>query len=157
MHLKTVTMKYLFSVFIAASLFTACNGNKDAAYTKEDSIKHARMLDAAMDTTNVTDIQWLDSVDQKLGTVKQGEQVAVSWRFKNAGSKNLVIGSVTAGCGCTIPETPKEPIEPGKEGVIKAVFNSENQSGSQHKTVMVMANTKPNSHQLTFSIEVESK
>jgi hypothetical protein len=100
-------MKYLFSVLLAASLFAACNGNKDAAYTKEDSIKHAQMLDAAMDTTNVTDIQWLDSVDQKLGTVKQGEQVAVSWRFKNVGTKNLVIGSVTAGCGCTNPETPK--------------------------------------------------
>jgi hypothetical protein len=110
-----------------------------------------------MDTTNVTEIQWLDSVEQKLGTVKEGEQVAVSWRFKNAGNKNLVIGNVTAGCGCTIPETPKEPIEPGKEGVIKAVFNSNNQSGSQHKTVMVMANTKPNNHSLTFSVDVVNK
>jgi hypothetical protein len=157
LQLKLNKMKYIFSVLLAAILIASCNGKNDTTYSKEDSIKHAQMLDASMDTTNVTEIQWLDSVEQKLGTVKEGEQVAVSWRFKNAGNKNLVIGNVTAGCGCTIPETPKEPIEPGKEGVIKAVFNSNNQSGSQHKTVMVMANTKPNNHSLTFSVDVVNK
>jgi hypothetical protein len=156
LQLNRNKMKYLFLIFIAA-MFAACNANDNSADNQEDSAARAQRLDAAMDTTNVTEIQWLDSVQQKLGTVKEGEQVAISWRFKNIGSKNLVIGNVSAGCGCTIPETPKEPIKPGEEGVIKAVFNSNNQTGSQNKTVMVMANTNPNSHALGFSIEVEKK
>jgi hypothetical protein len=149
-------MKYLFIILIAA-VIASCNANDHSAHSTEDSAARAQRLDAAMDSANVTQIQWLDSVEQKLGKVKEGEQVAVSWRFRNVGNKNLVIGNVSAGCGCTIPETPKEPIEPGNEGVIKAIFNSNNQTGSQHKNVMVMANTNPNSHALSFSIEVDKK
>jgi hypothetical protein len=156
LQLNQNNMKYIFIILVAA-LVASCNANDHSAHSEEDSAARAKRLDAAMDTNNVTQIQWLDSIQQKLGKVKEGEQVAISWRFKNVGTKNLVIGNVSAGCGCTIPETPKEPIKPGEEGVIKAIFNSNNQMGSQNKNVMVMANTNPNSHALGFSIEVEKK
>jgi len=110
------------------------------------------------DSANFTTIQWLDSIHRDLGKVTEGDQVEVSYRFKNTGNKPLVVTSVTASCGCTIPETPQEPFAPGAEGIIKAKFNSKNRVGQNRKEVYVTANTKPdNLQQLEFTIEVEKK
>jgi hypothetical protein len=68
----------------------------------------------------------------------------------------LVIENVWAQCGCTIPDYPKEPIQPGKEGVITALFNSLGQSPTVHKTVSVVANAiDSNPKKLTFTGEVK--
>ena len=82
--------------------------------------------------------------------------VEVSYRFKNAGDKNLVIANVSASCGCTVPEKPEKPFAPGEEGVIKAKFNSKGRSkGETRKDVFVTANTKPeNLTQLSFRVEI---
>jgi hypothetical protein len=70
----------------------------------------------------------------------------------------LIIEKVQPSCGCTVAEQPEEPIGPGKEGVIKASFNSEGRIGPNHKTLYVFANTKGNrSHELHFEVEVEKK
>ena len=74
----------------------------------------------------------------------------VSFRFKNTGTKNLIIQSVTAQCGCTIPEKPEKPFAPGEEGVIKAKYNGSGH-GETRKEVYVTANTNlPDKHTLTF-------
>jgi len=113
---------------------------------------------ALKDSANFTTMQWLDSMHRDLGKVKEGEQVEVSFRFKNTGTKPLVIASVRASCGCTIPETPKEPFAAGAEGFIKARFNSSGRTGMNHKAVYVTANTTPNTmQQLEFTVEVEKK
>ena len=113
---------------------------------------------ALKDSANFTTIQWLDSIHRDLGKVTEGDLVEVTYRFKNTGTKPLIIISVSASCGCTIPETPQEPFAPGAEGLIKAKFNSKGRIGPNHKEVYVTANTKPdNSQQLEFTIEVEKK
>jgi len=57
-----------------------------------------------------------------------------------------------------VAEQPEAPISPGKEGVIKASFNSEGRVGPNHKTLYVYANTKGSrSHELRFEVEVEKK
>lgn len=107
------------------------------------------------DTANATTIEWIDSTTLDLGKLKKDQQVEVTFRFKNSGDKNLVIESVSAGCGCTIPEKPEKPFAPGEEGIIKARFNG---SGSGHisKTVTVVANTKPyKDHLLTFTGDIQ--
>lgn len=111
---------------------------------------------AASDTSNYTSIAWLDSTSLDLGKVKKGKLVEVAYRFKNSGNKQLIITDVSAGCGCTIPEKPKEPYAPGQDGVIKATFDSKNQHTGPHtKYVTVIANTSPNpTHQLNFSVEI---
>ena len=103
-----------------------------------------------------TSIQWLDSAKQ-IGKISEGEKVEIAFRFVNSGNHPLVIESVVATCGCTVPDKPAEPIAPGKEGVIKAVFNSEGRPGSQHKSITVYANTEPMIHPLTFDVEVTAK
>lgn len=150
-------MKKILIAFIGGTLLYSCANNdaNSAQAAREDSIKHARILDAAHDTANFTAIQWLDSVHQDLGKVQQGQVLEVSWRFKNTGDKPLIISNVSASCGCTVAEKPEEPILPGNEGLIKAKFDSKDREGTQRKDVYVLANTaNSTNHQLSFAVEV---
>ena len=112
---------------------------------------------ALADTARYTTIEWLDSA-RDYGKVAEGQKLDVAFRFRNTGTTPLVIGQVRPSCGCTIAEQPQEPIAPGSEGQIKAVFNSEGRSGINHKTLFVTANTKgKQDFSLQFVVEVEKK
>jgi hypothetical protein len=60
------------------------------------------------------------------GKLKQGVPASYIFKFTNTGSKPLVIESAVAGCGCTTPEYPKQPIAKGKQGTIKVTYNAAN-------------------------------
>lgn len=74
------------------------------------------------------------------GTINPGDKVNHFFSFKNTGKNDLIISRAIGSCGCTVPEFPKEPIAPGKTGVMKVSFNSKGKKGLQHKTVSVYAN-----------------
>ncbi|MCH5598744.1 DUF1573 domain-containing protein [Niabella ginsengisoli] len=59
-----------------------------------------------------------------IGKVPQGQPVTFYMEFVNQTKKPLVVKSVMAGCGCTVPEKPKEPIMPGKTGKIKVAYSA---------------------------------
>ena len=77
------------------------------------------------------------------GKIIQGEKVSHAFTFKNTGSKGLIISNASGSCGCTVPEWPKEPVQPGKSGKINVVFSSEGKSGLQEKTVTIVTNCEP--------------
>jgi len=91
------------------------------------------------------------------GSVTEGESVSHDFKFTNTGKSDLLISSANGSCGCTVPEYPKEAIKPGKQGVVKVTFNSQDKVGMQHKTVTIIANTIPNSKVLTIMGEVKKK
>ena len=135
-------MKKLFIILFIAGSVAACN-NTDKSATGKNS-------------ADSTTIEWPDSTFRDFGKVKEGEMLEVSFRFINTGDKNLIISAVHPGCGCTDPQKPDEPIAPGKEGVIKAKFNSKGQHiGETRKNITVTANTKPSPvTELSFKAEV---
>lgn len=143
-------MKKIVLLISVVAFFAACNMSDKNAKGMSDEQKNKVLKDSS----NYTSIQWLDSTFLDLGKAKEGQVVEVSFRFKNTGTKNLVIADVSAGCGCTIPEKPQEPFAPGQEGVIKAKFNSEGRAGVNTKEIYVAANTNPNSQMLTFKVDV---
>ena len=153
-------MKKLVFIFGAALFMTACNqADKKADQTGTTNNTStdtgvAKLPEANnADTENYTTIEWIDNVNQSLPKVKEGEIVEVTFRFKNTGTKPLVVENVSASCGCTVPEKPEEPVMPGKEGLIKAKFDSHGRVGPNSKTLTVVANT--NSEKLlNFSVEV---
>ncbi len=151
-------MKYLFITLTLGSLFFSCTNN-DAKTTGENNNDSAKQVtDPVKDSSNYTSIQWIDSTHQELGKVKEGQVVEISWHFKNTGNKPLIITNTSASCGCTVAEKPEAPIEPGKEGIIKAKFDSNGREGIQRKEVFVTANTNNSTnHQLSFSLEVQKK
>ena len=110
------------------------------------------------DTAQFTKITWLDSTSRNFGTIPEGQKLEVSYRFLNSGDKPLIIARVQPSCGCTVAEQPDAPIMPGKEGIIRASFNSEGRVGINHKTLFVVANTKGNqSNEVQFVVLVQKK
>lgn len=152
-------MKAVLYFLALAALAIACNSNDSTKLAddtrREDSIRRAELLKKEQDSANFTSIQWLDSISQNKGKIKEGGVLDISWRFKNVGDKPLVIISADAGCGCTVAEKPEQPIPPGGEGVIRAKFDSKSRPGHQNKNVSVRANTQENFYNLTFSVDVE--
>lgn len=89
------------------------------------------------------------------GSIPQGTPVNHVFSFKNTGTEPLVITSVTASCGCTTPEWPREPVRPGATASIKAIFNAA-AMGPFTKTISVVSNANPNQKVLIIKGEVKT-
>lgn len=57
-----------------------------------------------------------------IGKVSPGDAVTFDMEFVNQTKKPVVVKTVQAGCGCTVPEKPAEPILPGKTGKVKVSY-----------------------------------
>ncbi|SDM12076.1 Protein of unknown function [Catalinimonas alkaloidigena] len=85
------------------------------------------------------------SEEYNFGQVKEGDLADHEFVFTNTGNQPIVISSVRASCGCTTPYWTKDPILPGKEGKIKASYNSKGRPGNFMKTITVTSNaSEPN-------------
>lgn len=140
-------MKFIFYSLLLLVGLAAC---KDAeSINKADSAANQNIPDV----TQLTSIQWIDSVKQ-FGSIREGEKIMLSFRFKNTGSKPLIIETVNPGCGCTVAEMPNAPIAPGAESEIKAAFDSKGRPGATYKTIEVTCNTETGKYLLSFEGEV---
>lgn len=92
----------------------------------------------------------LEKKEHDFGTIEEGTQATVTFTFKNTGNAPLVLNSVKASCGCTTPKWTKEPIAPGKEGVITATFDSKGRPGNFTKTITVTHNGEGGTEFLTI-------
>jgi hypothetical protein len=150
---NTFLRSLAFASILSAVAFSACI---DEAETPAGMVaaESEKMATATADSANFTTVQWIDSV-KDLGSIREGEKLEVSFRFRNAGQKPLIVQSVSASCGCTVPEKPEKPLMAGEEGVIKAVFDSKGRPGMNHKTISVMTNTTgTTNHTLEFNVNV---
>lgn len=91
----------------------------------------------------------------QFGTISQGDKVSHDFTFRNTGDAPLLINNATASCGCTRPEYPFIPIEPGKSGTISVTFNSTGKIGNQRPTVTVSSNA--GTHKLYLEGFVQEK
>ncbi len=71
-----------------------------------------------------------------LGKIKQDVPSTAVFTVTNVGTEPLIIEQANPTCGCTIGDYTKEPIAPGKTGVIKATYNAKNLNAfEKHLTV----------------------
>jgi len=70
-----------------------------------------------------------------LGKVKQNVPATATYIVTNIGTEPLIM-TVTPSCGCTASDYTKSPIEPGKTGYIKAIYNAV-ALGGINKTITV--------------------
>ena len=144
-------MRAVVLVFFFGSLLVSCREN-------EKQKNGSTVMQIPKDSSLFTNITWLDSTVRNFGTIPEGQKLEVTFRFLNSGTKPLIIAKVQPSCGCTIAEQPDEPVLPGKEGVIKASFNSEGRLGINHKKMYVYANTfGTQSNEVEFSVQVAKK
>lgn len=90
------------------------------------------------------------------GKIEQGKPVSADFEFSNPSMVPLIISSVRPGCGCTVADYPKEPIQPGKSGKISVTFNAAS-SGNFSKTIMVTTNATEGNTALVIKGEVLAK
>ncbi|MEJ8844727.1 DUF1573 domain-containing protein [Lacibacter sp. H375] len=95
-------MKQFMIAFVALFVFTALNAQ---------SKKPADLVKFTSETVD-------------LGKAKLNSPVTATFTFTNNSKEDVVIETVTPGCGCTKSDYTKEPIKPGKSGTITATYNA---------------------------------
>lgn len=148
------TPAIIFTVFIvAAGAIIALNKNTPVPAPRAKMV--VEDITAGSASQPLTSVSFKDSI-LHMGKLNEGEMLNVEYEFTNTGSEMLIIKSVTASCGCTIPEKPEEPIAPGNTGKIKATFDSRGRAGMNQKVITVIANTKETIHTLIFDVDVNN-
>ena len=153
-------------IFLSAQ-FSACSGSQaeggeepektettikpadktvDVTKTDAPTIKKPEEIVSDLPATTMS----FDRESHDFGDITPGETVTTVFKFTNTGSEPLVISNARGSCGCTVPDWPREPIQPGEESQIEVSFDSKNKFGAQTKTVTITANTDPNISRLTI-------
>lgn len=90
------------------------------------------------------------------GKIEQGKPVTAEFEFTNPSMVPLIINSVRPACGCTAADYPKEPIVPGKSGIIKLTYNAAS-VGPFTKSTTVTTNAAEGNTVLVLKGEVIKK
>lgn len=133
--------KFLF-IPVVSLIFFSCDIRK-----KDKPAQNIPATSAPEEFKEFTTVQIIDTT-YNFGKVKEGDIVEYNYRFKNTGDKPLIIADAAASCGCTVPEKPENPIQPGEIGFIKVKFNSDKRPGEAEKTITVKSNAQPEFPQL---------
>jgi hypothetical protein len=143
-------MNKIVCIALIALAFTACTQK-----SKTDE-KVAENLEATVPSADAPKFKFEKAI-YDFGVIKQGESVKYNFKFVNEGKTPLIITNATATCGCTIPDSPTEPIKPGESGEIKVVFNSAGKEGMQDKIITITSNASPEAEKLHLVGEVKLK
>ncbi len=147
-------MKQVIGIGIVCSLFglAACKTDDSKKEVGTDSVS----VEATANSDKKGDLPEIKFEEEvhDFGKITQGEKISFAFKFKNSGSKNLIISGASGSCGCTVPNYPKEPIAVGGESKIDVVFNSEGKSGLQEKTITLITNCEPSTRILKIKTEV---
>jgi hypothetical protein len=79
---------------------------------------------------------WFEEYMHDYGTIQKDSDGTWTFTFKNLGQEAILINRVRSTCGCTVPEWPREPIEPGDTGTITVRYNTAS-TGTFLKSVVV--------------------
>lgn len=142
-----------FTIILLSSLvLVSCMNNNDKGLST-DVVKNNKTAIGNSEKGTPPKMYFEETVHD-FGNIIQGEKLVYGFKFTNIGGSDLVITRVSSSCGCTVGEYPKQPIKPGKTGVIEVSFDSKGRRGIQNKTVTILANTEPNSTTLRIKGKV---
>ena len=102
------------------------------------------------------DIAKFTSETVNLGKIEQNVSAVATFTVTNISKVPLIIESASPSCGCTVSDFTKEPIMPGKSGVITAKYDAASLN-SFEKHVNVKFAGVDEIKSITFKGEVLSK
>ena len=96
------------------------------------------------------------ALSHDFGQLKQGDVVSHEFVFKNEGGAPLVVEKVETTCGCTAALVSEKKIAPGKDGRIKATFDTRGYSGRLSRYLYVVSNDAENPRrELSVSADIQ--
>ena len=96
------------------------------------------------------------ALSHDFGQLKQGDVVSHDFVFKNEGGAPLVVEKVETTCGCTAALVSEKKIAPGKDGRIKATFDTRGYSGRLSRYLYVVSNDAENPRrELSVSADIQ--
>ncbi len=131
----------LISVLVLFALASCDNSNSKKL--PSDLVNNSQSANKN-NTNNSPPKMFFKETMHDFGDIIYGEKVIYGFEFTNIGGADLIITRVNSSCGCTVGDYPKQPIKPGKNGVISVAFDSKGRKGIQNKSVTILANTEPN-------------
>jgi hypothetical protein len=129
--------KFLFLLTLAFIAIVGCKDSKKEAGSDANNSK----------------IEF-ESTTFEFGKIAFASEGTCSFKFTNTSSTPLIINVVRTSCGCTGPEWPKDPIEPGKSGEIKVTYNTQI-TGNFQKSITVFCNAVNSPVKLLIKGEVQ--
>jgi hypothetical protein len=115
-----------------------------AVASAQDHSGHDHAAEAAVPAAKATSLTADNMVFKEdshdFGTVDEGAPAEYAFQVKNTGKEPLVIQRVQPSCGCTTPDWTKDPIAPGKTGLVKASYGTQGRPGHFDKTLTVVSN-----------------
>lgn len=141
----------LFLIVLLLLAFTSCqsDGKKNGSIEQIDAggqissiIRNPVTANDAGDPSETAQIEF-DDIEFNFGEVDEGAIIKHVFTFTNTGKAPLLIRSARSTCGCTVPDWPKNPIEPGGKGEISVQFNTQDKTERQEKPITITANTIP--------------
>ncbi len=84
------------------------------------------------------------------GDIDDVGKVSTQVKFKNDGTKTLIIEDVRASCGCTAGKPAKKQLEPGEESYLDVTFNPQGKRGNQRKSITFKTNDPVNPTQAIY-------
>jgi hypothetical protein len=148
-----IDMKHLLINMIwllMLSLLLACSGQNGRV--NSDLTDSGKIMQDSSAQAVIT----FDKLEHDFGTIIEGEKVVCYFDFENTGKTDLMIQSVDATCGCTIPDWSSEPVEPGGSKSMKIIFDARGRSGTQRKVVTVISNASNEVVKLTLKAYIET-
>lgn len=135
-------------IALLASCKSTSNEVRDAA---QDALQNpgsaatVQPADPAMDAipAGPSTTMTFEEMEFDFGTVKEGEKVSHTYKFKNTGKEPLILTNAQGSCGCTVPKWPREPIAPGAESALVVEFDTKGKAGQRTQTVTLTGNTNP--------------
>ena len=123
---------------IPVLLLASCNSSGNDANNDSYSESAENTIESANTATSdnpqnqaqnvLGDVQFKDTLFM-FGRVEEGVEVERVFTFQSTGKGAVYISQVSPGCTCTVTDYTKEAIAPGKEGKIKATFDTKGKGG----------------------------
>lgn len=135
-------------IILSCALLTLLGG---VAYAqdKKQSLATAAAVPSTLSPDNIS----FKADVYDFGTIEEGPAAEHIFTFTNTGKEAIEIQRVQPSCGCTTPDWTKEPIAPGKTGMIKASYGTQGRPGPFEKTMTVFTNA--GTKMVTFKGTVE--
>ena len=138
-------MKKLFITLVCLSVGAL---GAQAQGAKQTSATPAPQAAPAQANPNGPKFKFKGEETHDFGELKEGPEAKYAFEFTNTGKEPLIIQGATGSCGCTVPEWPKQPILPGKKGVINVTYHTQGRVGPFMKDVYIQSNAGPDRYTL---------